>query len=78
MAEEWKKSVASGVMISVGATVYLSCPNKIAGAFLFAIGLFVICSYGLNLFTGKIGYVLSAKNYLQCARIWRAVSSACC
>ena len=31
------------------------------GAFLFSIGLFAICSFGLNLYTGKIGYVLINK-----------------
>ena len=44
-------------MIGTGGTVYLSCANKTVGAVLFAVGLFTICVYGMNLYTGKIGYV---------------------
>ncbi len=55
------KAVLAGVAIGVGGTVYLSVENKIAGSFLFAIGLFVIFSFGFNLFTGKIGYLVGAK-----------------
>ena len=65
-----KKSVAAGMMIGIGATIYLLCENKIVGALLFTIGLFLICSFGMYLFTGKIGYVISNKNKPNCAVIW--------
>lgn len=56
--EEFVKSIFAGVMIGIGGTVYLSCENKIAGAFLFTVGLVTICEFGLNLYTGKVGYTL--------------------
>ncbi len=64
------KAVAAGVMISVGATLYLSVENKVAGALLFTVGLFCICAFGMNLFTGKIGYVLENRNDPNCLWIW--------
>ena len=64
------KAVASGIMISIGTTIYLSCSNKIVGAFLFSIALFIICSFGMNLFTGKIGYILQNRNNPNCLIIW--------
>ena len=41
------RSLLTGVAIAIGGTVYLSCPNKYLGAFLFGIGLFVILSSAL-------------------------------
>ena len=55
------RAVLAGVMISIGGTIYLALENKMLGAFLFSIGLFAICSFGLNLYTGKIGYVIDNK-----------------
>lgn len=52
------KSILAGVMIAIGGTIYLSIDNKVIGALLFAIGLFMIVCNGYNLFTGKIGYIL--------------------
>ena len=48
----------AGAMIAIGAIVYLSCESKVVGAFLFAVGLMAICQFGMNLFTGKIGYTV--------------------
>lgn len=55
------KGIYAGVMIGIGGTIYLSLDNKILGAFFFAIGLMSICIFGMNLYTGKIGYLLSNK-----------------
>ena len=55
------KAILAGVMISIGGTIYLALDNKMLGAFLFSIGLFSICAYGFNLYTGKIGYVIDNK-----------------
>lgn len=60
MANDIKKSVLSGIMISIGGIVYLSCIAlnlKPLGAFLFAAGLYTICTYDFNLYTGKVGYI---------------------
>lgn len=64
-AAEFIKSVLAGIMISIGGMVYLSCENKYVGAFFFATGLIGVVMLGLNLYTGKIGYVLdNDKNFL--------------
>ncbi len=55
---EFIKSILAGVAISLGGMVYLSCENKIAGAFLFSVGLVTVVLLGLNLYTGRIGYVI--------------------
>ena len=55
------RAILAGVMISIGGTIYLTCESKMLGAFLFSIGLYAICSFGLNLYTGKIGYVIDNK-----------------
>ncbi len=64
------KSVGAGMAIGIGAVIFLSTENKVAGAILFSVGLFLVCSFGLFLFTGKIGYVLSNRNKPNCAVIW--------
>ena len=59
------KSIFAGIMIGIAGTVYLRVDNNIVGALLFSIGLLVICMYGMNLYTGKIGYILINKlNYI--------------
>ena len=50
-------SILGGACIGVGGTVFLSCENKVTGAVFFCLGLFAICTFGFNLFTGKVGYV---------------------
>lgn len=49
-------------MIAIGGTVFLSIENKIIGASLFSIGLFGVLIYNLNLYTGKIGYLITNFN----------------
>lgn len=53
------KSILAGIMIGIGATTYLSLDNKIVGSILFSIGLFIILTKNLNLFTGKVGYLFN-------------------
>ena len=55
------KSILAGIMIGIGGTVYLSIESKLAGSFLFAIGLFLIVTRGYNLYTGKVGYIFNNK-----------------
>lgn len=66
----FRKSVAAGIMIAIGSTIYLLSANKVVGALLFSIGLFLICSFEMCLFTGKIGYIFTNKNKPNCAVIW--------
>ena len=49
-------SVMAGIMISIGGMGYLASDNKVAGAFIFSIGLVTICMFRLDLFTGKAPY----------------------
>lgn len=51
-------AVLAGIAIGIGGIVYLSLENKIAGALMFTVGLYTICIHGLNLYTGKIGYLV--------------------
>lgn len=55
------KGIYAGLLIGVGGTVFLALDNKVMGSFLFSIGLLTICMYGMNLYTGKVGYILINK-----------------
>ena len=50
-------AILAGVCIGLSGVVLLSVENKVLGAALFTVGLFTICTFGLNLYTGKICYV---------------------
>ncbi len=71
----WKTlllSCAAGLCIGIGGIVYLSCEVKLAGALFFACGLYIICTQGLNLFTGKVGYAVGSGSayWLFLAEVW--------
>ena len=55
------KGIYAGIMIGIGGSVYLSVKSTVAGSFLFSIGLLTICMYQMNLYTGKVGYILVNK-----------------
>ncbi len=50
-------AVFAGLAIAVGGTVLLSQESPIVGALFFTVGLFMILTLGLNLFTGKVCYI---------------------
>lgn len=50
-------AILAGLNIGFGGLIFLSLENKVIGAALFTIGLFVICTFGFHLFTGKACYV---------------------
>ena len=50
-------AMLAGISIGLGGLVFLSLDDKVVGATLFTVGLFTICTMGLNLFTGKVCYV---------------------
>lgn len=59
------RGIYAGLMIGIGGTIFLSVDNKVIGSFLFSIGLLMICMYNMNLYTGKIGYVVvNKRSYL--------------
>ncbi len=53
------ESILAGIAIGIGAMVFLAVDDKIIGSFLFSIGLFIVCSFNLPLFTGRTCYVFS-------------------
>lgn len=55
------KGVYAGFMIGIGTIAFLSLENKVLGSFFFSIGLLTICMYAMNLYTGKVGYILINK-----------------
>ncbi len=59
-------SLMAGVAISLGGTVFLRIKDAfpggmVVGSFLFAVGLFAVCTRSYPLFTGKLCYVLYKK-----------------
>lgn len=58
-------SLFAGLMIAIGAVIYLNCPNRIVGAFLFSIGLITIMEFGFKLYTGAVGFVRTANQTLH-------------
>ena len=54
------KSAAASVLIAIGDYVLLTLGNPL-GPFLFALGLLGVCVMGLNLFTGKCGFLFEDK-----------------
>ena len=57
-----KKSVFAGLLISLEGVVYLKCPDKTVGAFLFSFGLLGVFLLEANLYTGKVGYINSKRS----------------
>lgn len=55
------RAILAGMMIGIGGCVFLGCEVKWVGAILFAVGLFTIFSFRLDLYTGKVGYVFDNK-----------------
>ena len=57
------RAILAGMCISIGGIVFIQTwggnPQlKWVGAFLFSLGLFAVVTYGFNLYTGKVGYIL--------------------
>ena len=52
------RSVFAGMCISIGGCVYIGCEVKWVGAILFAVGLYTILTYKMDLYTGKVGYAV--------------------
>lgn len=55
------KSILGGIAIAIGAYINLQ-HSGIIGALFFSIGLYLICHFNLNLYTGKVGYTGIIKN----------------
>lgn len=55
------KAILAGGAIALGGIANIASQNKIAGSLFFCIGLFLVLSCSLNLFTGKICYLWDNK-----------------
>ena len=62
-------SVAAGIFISIGGAVFLSCESSVVGAVLFSVALLSICSLGLYLFTGKVGFLAESHTGREIAEV---------
>jgi len=64
--------ILGGACIAFGCIAYLSVDNKVVGSMLFTVGLFIVCTFGLNLFTGKVCYIFErGRDYaLNIPLIW--------
>lgn len=62
----------AGAAISIGGAAFLASDSRAVGAALFSVGLFAVCTLGLNLFTGRICYVFdNPPSYAAvCVLIW--------
>lgn len=65
-------AILAGASIAIGGAIYLAVENKVVGAVFFSVGLFTVCTKGLNLFTGKAVYIFDNKPLflLDLAVIW--------
>ncbi|MBE6555874.1 MAG: formate/nitrite transporter family protein [Ruminococcaceae bacterium] len=63
-------ALISGLAIGIGVTLYLSSANQVVGALFFSMGLFAICTFDWNLYTGKIGYIADMRHPVECLLVW--------
>ena len=54
------EGIAAGVYIRIGGAVFLACENKVIGSVFFTVALLSICLTGMQLFTGKVGMIVTA------------------
>lgn len=62
------KSIMAAILISMGVCALLTSHYAHISMILFAFGLYTICKYELDLFTGKCGYVPNV-SFQQCIKI---------
>lgn len=53
--------ILAGISIGIGGLVFLASDSRVIGALFFTIGLFVVCTHGFSLYTGKVCYALDQK-----------------
>lgn len=60
-----KRSILAGVLIAFAGVIYLGCSVSIVGAALFAVGLIAVILLRADLYTGKVGYLETKKDFLN-------------
>lgn len=61
-------SIMGGFSIAIGFLCYMNCYNPL-GAVIFSIGLYLVLWNNFFLFTGRIGYCKTKKDFLQALQI---------
>jgi formate/nitrite transporter FocA (FNT family) len=70
MKKLFVSAVLAGFAISVGATAFLLTENRIVGAVLFCVGLLMVRTFSLALFTGKVSRALDGETWARLGVIW--------
>ena len=65
MSKTFMKAVLAGGAISLGGIANILSGNKIVGSLFFIIGLFLVLTTDLNLFTGKVCYLITGKTNIK-------------
>lgn len=63
-------SILAGSAICLGSAVNLASGNKIVGSILFSLGLFCVCIFRWDLFTGKVPYATTIESWIKLPIIW--------
>ena len=56
------RSILAGIAIAIGALINLKL-GGVVGAVFFSVGLYLVCNFRLNLYTGKVGYTGISYNF---------------
>jgi len=65
MKKKFVSAILAGSAIGFGGVAFLTVENKILGSLFFTVGLFIVCTMKLNLYTGKVCYIFqNDKQYL--------------
>ena len=65
MSKTFIEAVLAGGAISLGGIANILSGNKIVGSLFFIIGLFLVLTTDLNLFTGKVCYLITGKTNIK-------------
>lgn len=68
MIKTFVSAFLAGALIAMGCGIYTLSGGGVVGALLFCLGLLTICHFQLDLFTGKIGFML-IENKIQWGKL---------
>ena len=70
------KGILAGLSIGLGGFLFIILSHfvsgelgKVLGSIFFAVGLFLVCTFGFYLYTGKIGLIFEGKKDKECKPI---------
>ena len=63
-------SILAGLLIGVSGAIYLGSGKIPFGAVLFSVALFTICTRGMALFTGRVGYLVTRHDRMVSGNCW--------